>query len=573
MTTLTQSLSRLFIPALFAALVAYFAPSVFNISSQSSSTPGLVSTGAATFVGLSAGKVSKFLGIPYAKPPIGDARLRVPQPIDPYVGSIKADAFGPACSQQARRFPIPDGMEPGVLEIISNLTLVPDGTSEDCLTLNIITPSQASPTSKYPVLVWVHGGKSRGFTMGSSKIYDGSLIVERSMEMGEPILYVSVNYRLSALGFLSGREVKEAGIGNLGLRDQREALRWIQTYITFFGGDPQKVTIWGESAGANSVAFQMLANDGDSEGLFRGAFMQSGTALPTGDYRGGQVWYDALVEDAGCAGSDDTLACLRRVPYETFKAAMDKSPSLFHYRSVSIPWFPRADGGLVTDTPQKLVREGKIANIPFVSGTCDDEATMFSFSTLNVTTSEEFKQYIKEFWLPHASEEELERVLTLYPADITQGSPYGTGSLYALTPQYKRLASFQGDITFQAPRRFFMKELADTRNTWAYLNKRLKLTPILGSYHMTDLYPTYGYGELMDSIIHFSTTLDPNGAGQSSSSQGARSLPFWPKYTTGEPVMLTLVDTGFRPSTSLSLDDYREEGIELLGKLMYEHPL
>jgi acetylcholinesterase len=142
---------------------------------------------------------------------------------------------------------------------------------------------------------------------------------------------------------------------------------------------------WGQSAGAISVSLQMLTNGGNTEGLFRAAFMQSGSPIPVGDITRGQPYYDFLVEHTNCTGSSDTLACLRAAPYDQLQAAIDSTPSLFSYQSLALAWGPRADGYFLTDDPQKLVQQGQVARIPFVSGECDDEGTLFSLSQVNVT--------------------------------------------------------------------------------------------------------------------------------------------------------------------------------------------
>ncbi|KAH9952889.1 Carboxylesterase family-domain-containing protein [Russula dissimulans] len=147
--------------------------------------------------------------------------------------------------------------------------------------------------------------------------------IGRSLDLKQPVIFVSMNYRVSSLGFSAGKEVKEQKIGNLGHRDQLLALRWVQTYVEEFGGDPSKVTIWGESAGAVSVMLQMVTNNGGQEGLFHGVVLQSGGPIPVGDIGHGQQYYDHIIRETGCTGQPDTLDCLRRVPYTTLKRAME----------------------------------------------------------------------------------------------------------------------------------------------------------------------------------------------------------------------------------------------------------
>ncbi|KAJ7660448.1 carotenoid ester lipase precursor [Mycena rosella] len=500
-----------------------------------------------------------FLGIPFAQPPVGDLRFRLPAPIPAYTGTHDATAMGLACPQQDIDLPILTGLPAEVVDVLVNSIfglVFPD--SEDCLTINVVKPATATATSKLPVVVWIFGG---GFEIGSPSMYDGKTIVERSVAMGEPVVYVSMNYRVSAFGFLPGKEVREAGVGNLGLQDQREALRWVQKYIANFGGDPTKVTIWGESAGAISVSLQMLANGGNTEGLFRAGFMQSGSPIPVGPIENGQKYYDAIVANTGCSGAADTLACLRTVPYATLLAAQNASPGIFAYQSLALAWLPREDGTFLTANPQALVQQGKVANIPFVTGDCDDEGTLFSLSTLNITTDAEFIKYIQTYWIPEATAAQGVTLNSVYPSDITQGSPFNTGILNALTPQFKRIAAFQGDGVFQAPRRFFQKSLSGKQNQWAFLNQRLKETPLLGTFHGSDILNVYGPGDLTDYLINFATTLNPNG----------KTVANWPSYTSAAPNMLTLIDGLI--TTTITQDTYRAAAMQFLTNITLEFPI
>ncbi|KAJ4494661.1 carotenoid ester lipase precursor [Lentinula edodes] len=518
-----------------------------------------VTLDSAVVTGVTSGNTQEFLGIPFAQPPTGPLRFNLPQPVPSYNASFSATAMGPACPQQTIDLPILTGLAAETIDFIVNSIygfVFPD--DEDCLTINVIKPASATTSSKLPVLLWIFGG---GFELGGPQMYDGTSIVERSIELDEPVIYVSMNYRVTAFGFLSSQEVKDAGVGNLGLQDQREAFRWVQKYIGAFGGDPTKVTIWGESAGAISASLHMVTNGGDTEGLFRAAFMQSGSPIPVGDITDGQAYYDTLVEATGCSESSDTLDCLRGVDYTVLKAAVDASPGIFAYQSLNLAWLPRADGVFLTDDPQKLVQQGQVSAIPIVSGDCDDEGTLFSLASLNVTTQSDLATYVQTIFLPNISDSDLAELLTEYPADITEGSPFDTGILNAITPEFKRIAAFQGDAVFQAPRRFFLQSLSGKQPIWSFINKRLKDLPVLGSAHGTDILNVYGGGDMADYLIRFAATLDPNG------NTGIE----WPQYTTGSPNMLQFND-GLIPLT-LSLDNYRESAMSFTTQLTLTNPV
>ncbi|KDR82548.1 hypothetical protein GALMADRAFT_134147 [Galerina marginata CBS 339.88] len=515
-----------------------------------------------TFTGTTSGSVQKFLGIPFAKPPVGDLRYRLPQTIPAYNGSFDATNFGPSCGQQSITLPIVQGLAAEAVDYIVNSIfgqIFPD--AEDCLTINVVRPASATSSSKLPVVAWIFGG---GYELGSTTMYDGGAIVSRSIALGSPVIYVSMNYRLTGFGFLAGKEIKAAGVGNLGLQDQREALRWVQKYVTQFGGDPTKVTLWGESAGAISAALHMVSNGGNTGGLFRAAFMESGAPIPVGDITNGQKYYDAIVADTGCSGAADTLACLRTVSFASLKSAINKSPGIFSFQSLNLAWLPRTDGVFLTDNPQISVQQGKVANIPYITGNCDDEGTLFSLSTLNITTEAQVHNFVKTQFFPKISDDQLNQLAELYPADITQGSPFNTGIFNAISPQFKRIASFQGDGVFQAPRRWLLQNTVPTNpNVWSYVNKRLKGLPILGSVHASDLLQVYGGGEMEDYLIRFAATLNPN-------SPDLRSFQ-WPKYDLKNRKLLTFQD-GLIP-LSITPDTYRQDAMNLLTQITLVNPV
>ncbi|GJE92625.1 carotenoid ester lipase precursor [Phanerochaete sordida] len=529
-------------------------PAVPSSAAPAASAPS-VTLDHGTFAGSVDGLANRFLGIPFAEPPVGDLRLRLPVPNAAYTGAHDASAFGPACPQQATVPQFPPGIESNVTEFFDSIAI--SDFAEDCLTLNVWTPADVPKGTKLPVVVWIYGG---GFEFGGTSTYNGSAIVSRSVEMNTPVVYVSMNYR-SLFGFLAGQEVKEAGIGNLGMQDQRLALRWIQKYISAFNGDPSKVTIFGESAGSISVALHMLANGGNPGGLFRAAFMESGSPVTTNTITHGQPTYDTVVSQVGCSGAADTLECLRQAPYQALLDAANASPGFFSPLALNLVWEPLIDGVFLTDDPQKLVARGAIADVPFVNGDCDDEGTLFTIQSLNITTDAEVRDYLTEIYIPNTTPAQLDTLLEIYPQDPAQGSPFGTGDDNALSPQFKRLAAIQGDLFFQGPRRFLLNNRASKQPTYSYINKRLKSTPGLGSAHATDILNMYGPGDMTDYLINFASTLNPNGAG----------LLNWPAYTTAGKQLLTFLD-GTVP-LAITKDDFRTNGTDLLTQLLQVNPL
>ncbi|KZT09205.1 sterol esterase [Laetiporus sulphureus 93-53] len=513
----------------------------------------------ASFQGSTSGDVSSFLGMPYATPPIGSLRFAAPQPPVTMDGIQDATSFGAACPQQGLVLP---ELLPSNFSIISSGSLI----SEDCLFVNIWKPASAAAGDNLPVLFWIFGG---AFEIGDASLYDGALYVERSIALGEPIILVSHNYRVNAFGFLASEELAAENATNIGLRDQRLAMEWVNQYISEFGGDPDKVTIWGESAGAYSVAAHLIWNDGDTGGLFRAAVMESGFPISLANVSQGQQYYDQLVQNTGCSGASDTLSCLRETDYTALLAAVAESPSFFSYQSLNLAWEPRIDGDIIVRNGYRYIEMGLYAKVPVIAGDCYDEGTLFSFSNANITTDEEFLEYIHTNYITIASDSQIEAVGEAYPADLSAGSPYDTGIFYALTPQFKRIASFQGDYYWQAPRRFFLSYASQTQDTWAYLYERGKYIPYLGAAHGTDLLEFWSDVDYIavDALINFATNVNPNAPSDLPSGVSLLSDITWDQWgsDTSAPPLLTFVDPA--PLVEITTDTYRASAMNLLNEL------
>ncbi|EMD33675.1 hypothetical protein CERSUDRAFT_125940 [Gelatoporia subvermispora B] len=243
------------------------------------------------------------------------------------------------------------------------------------LSINIWVPSGANPGDDIPVVVWfpygafLFGGAPAAGFANITESFNGEKIIQRSIEIGQPIAYTWRRVKHSQTGPVGKEEAKEAGITNLGLRDQRQALRWVQRYISNFGGDPNRVTLWGVNSGSASVAAHMLANGGDAEGLFHGAVMHSGFPLPLSTYSQLQDTYNAIVNATNCAGTADTLQCLREVPYETLLGATLSVPA----ETLTEGFELVVDGDLIMEQPPTQIQRGLVAPVPYIISDTDDE--------------------------------------------------------------------------------------------------------------------------------------------------------------------------------------------------------
>ncbi|MFL6073606.1 MAG: carboxylesterase/lipase family protein [Mycobacteriales bacterium] len=295
------------------------------------------------------GSVDSFLGVPYARPPVGPLRWRPPQPAQPWPGVREATAYGNRCPALAS----------------SN---GPRSETEDCLYLNVQRPAGARPGARLPVYFWIHGG---GLVNGSSTQHDGSLIVRNTR-----VVVVTINYRLGVFGFLAHPVLTaEAGeSGNYGLMDQQAALRWVRDNIAAFGGDPRQVTIGGESAGGWSVCAHLSAPG--SRGLFVRAMMQSGSCV-SGTLADAQAAGTGYAHALGCADDAAAAACLRG---RTTAQLLDTTPAPAARFVRGVPTLP-AD-------PDTAVRTGAFARVPVVIGANRDEGRTFAQGFIGASQSD-----------------------------------------------------------------------------------------------------------------------------------------------------------------------------------------
>ncbi|CAE6447304.1 unnamed protein product [Rhizoctonia solani] len=395
-------------------------PLLFSITSSITAVPVAVDgANGVSYLGVRDVTLNQdiFQGIPFAQPPVGSLRFKPPVAWAPSatLTTINATALGPSCHQ-------------------GTSTAAP--VSEDCLTLNIRKVSNSSTNALLPVMVWIYGG---GFYNGDVTGYTGRLLLPKAASLGKPITYVPSNYRLGVFGFPPGQASVNAGAQNLGLKDQRLALEWVHKNIAYFGGDPEKVTIFGESAGAISVAYQTMYNGGNIGGVFRGAIMQSGspssrnTPAPTNAAR--ESAYKFMVNATGCAKAVNTFECLRSTPIDQLsKANQDVLTVPSELRSQDqgpVAFGPTVVPGdlFLPAKPADIIHSGRFARVPFINGVQLDEGTMPGL-TFGITDTRAVQELLK-----------------YYPDDPAAGSPYGSNTeLFGRPAQYKRLSSIIGDL-------------------------------------------------------------------------------------------------------------------------------
>ncbi|KAE9363227.1 alpha/beta-hydrolase [Stipitochalara longipes BDJ] len=509
-----------------------------------------------------------FLGIPFAQPPIGSLRFRTPVPLNnTWTAPRQAISYSAACVGYG-----------------SDDTDYP-ALSEDCLYLNVIRPSGYIGKS-LPIGLWIHGG---GYYEGSSldPRYNLSAIVARSVAIGKPIIGVSINYRLSAWGLISSQEVLQSGQTNLGLRDQRLALHWVQENIAAFGGDPGKVTIWGESAGAGSVGAQLIAYGGRNDKLFRATIVESGGPIQLLPISPNQAAFDLLTQDAGCSSASDKLQCLRVLPFAQLNQILNTTGPLGLLGQV---WAPILDDDFIQQKPSVQIKSGNFVRVPVIAGTNSDEGTAFGPTGVDNTTVffNDLTTWATPAPVPSAF---ATKVLTAYPdvpslgipgsppldPNFRPGPPFGA--------QFRRSCAYYGDASFIAARRLYCEtwsKLGLAAYCYRFNTLPAGLPDIIGVTHFQEVAfvfdNTNGAGYAVSpfegkpatynslakymsaSWASFISDLDPNAwRGE----EGMSMTPGWPAYDSRDPKNIVW-DGNSTSLAEVEKDDFRADGIQLI---------
>jgi para-nitrobenzyl esterase len=437
-------------------------------------------------------KVNAYLGLPYAAPPVGDKRWKAPEPPVPWKGERDATRFGAHCAQN---------------RIFDDIIFQDSGASEDCLFLNVYAPANATATSKLPVMFWIHGG---GYATGASSEprHNGDFLPLKG------VVLVTINYRLGVFGFLATAEFAKEGngaAGNYGLLDMVAALRWVKANIRQFGGDPENVTIFGESVGSFAVSTLMASSL--AQGLFQKGIGESGAAFsetpPTGSLEAEEKKDGEWVASLGVKSLQELRALPTEKILEAAKGRTIDGDS------------PYIDSKLLTEPVEATYAAGRQAHVPLLAGWNRDEASFLA----NGMTVEKWRAYAAGLFKEHAEE-----FLKLYPGDTDaqaarSAADYNGDSFIAFgtwkwieahrksgeSPVYRyhlELAALPskfhpGSFAFHSDDIEYIFGTLDTRPGAVWRPEDRKLSEQMMSYW-----------------TNFAKTGDPNGPG----------LPMWPKY-------------------------------------------
>jgi para-nitrobenzyl esterase len=449
-----------------------------------------------------------FKGMPFAAAPVGPLRWRAPQPVADWSGVRDASRFGNDCMQEKSPF--------------GNPTTVP---SEDCLYLNVYKPLAAKPGDKLPVHVWIHGG-AFAFGAGSQPLFDTAADVRSG------IVYVTINYRLNVFGFMSHpaltAEAGGKGSGNYGLMDQIAALKWVQQNIANFGGDPEAVTVSGESAGAASIGYLLISPQ--SKGLFKRVIMGSTFGFhPQRSLAEAESWAAQRV------GND--LVAMRAISAEQLFAkagageGLATNAGIFGYED----WVPSIDGVVLPKVDRQAWKAGDFATIEMLIGDNENEGFLFMTSNSRLPAAERTADKYRNF---------LRAEYGALGEQAVASYPVGSDAevMYQLSLAY-------GDSWFKSATRSMSRYMVTrTPNVYRYL-----FTKHSASSFMTNGRPVathtdelaYMFGAVVEGAKYNASDVATSAAMQEAKRRfiktgnpnGGTGMPAWPAYDATDPYM------------------------------------
>jgi len=482
-------------------------PGVAN-ESVTANESGIVKTDAGSVSGFAQDGLRVFLGIPFAAPPTGDLRWRPPAPVQPWDDVKATITYSPACPQ-------PAAASPGT----------PVNMSEDSLYLNLWTPAR-SAGEKLPVMVFFYGG-AFGKIAGSMPLYNGTALAKKG------VVVVTTNYRVGALGFLAhpqlANESPHNSSGNYGLLDQQAAMQWVQRNIGAFGGDPSRVTIFGQSAGGESVLIHLVSPE--SRGLYQQAIVESGTFWTDGAEIDAiypkvtaEQYGEEFAQSLGYSGPD-AIRQMRKLSYQEIANATPWPASSFQMVN-SRHFEPTIDGWIIPDAPDNLFRLHQENPVPLIIGSNANDGTTLA-ADANMTVPE-YGAFIRNRFGKDA-----DAVLAEYPANST-------------AEVQVQLAQIMTDYDFTDATKFVAGSMADlNRSTYRYQYSYVLPGQPYGAFHGSETLLLFKVPitpdpvtdsvseNLIDLWTRFAKTGDPNGGMNVT----------WPHYTREEGQYLDINDT------------------------------
>ncbi|EXJ88813.1 cholinesterase [Capronia epimyces CBS 606.96] len=475
-----------------------------------------VKLGYASYQGVKHSKgITQWLGMRYAAAPVGELRFAAPQDPPTVAGILAAGKHGHTCL--------------GTGESSDRLL-----TSEDCLFIDVYSPTHATIESNLPVYFFIQGG---GFNYNANANYNGHGLITAS---DNQIVVVTFNYRVGPYGFLASREIHDSPTAsvNNGLKDQRKALEWVQRYIHLFGGDPNHVVLGGNSAGAASIALHLTAFGGRNDGLFVGVAAESVSFATMLTIEESQYQYDTFATRLGC--TEDTLDCLRSKSATELQAHNHNIPYPGAQNPPLFMWNPVIDHDLIQNLTYAAFDSGSFIRVPVIMGDDTNGGTIFTpRGTSSLTQSNTFLH--NQF--PYLTLDQLKRLDELYPNHGPQFPNSGTW--------WRQVSNAYGDLRYMCPNLFVSSALSrhGQQGNWNYrynVEDPTQMAQGLGVPHTVELAAIWGPENVQGSVpesyqagksnawiipvmqgywTSFIRALDPNV-------YRAEGAPVWDEFTT-----------------------------------------